>query len=123
MSQIPAELTNHIIDYLHADKDALAACSMVCKAWLPRARHHVFGRMRIELSTADRLFELINFPLSTITPYVHHLDIGSVRGSVRLVQLAVSVIRRVYVKPTGTFTFPQSPRGHWLQIRVKHVVP
>jgi hypothetical protein len=90
MSQIPAELIDHIIDYLHADKDALVACSMVCKTWLPGTWHHVFGQILCtELSTIDRLFALINSPLSTITPYVRHLNIGYVGGLVRLAQLAV----------------------------------
>lgn len=34
------------IDYLHADKKALAQCSLVCKDWVPSSSLHLFERIR-----------------------------------------------------------------------------
>jgi hypothetical protein len=80
MSNIPSELTDAIIDYLHADGYPLTACSTVSKAWLPRTRHHVFGSLRLEPATSARFFELIDCPLSTISPYIQHLHVTRAYG-------------------------------------------
>lgn len=40
---LPVELTDAIIDYLHADHIALAACSLVCRAWRGAAQHHLLA--------------------------------------------------------------------------------
>src|ERR1700683_4393540 len=74
MAKIPSELSDAILDCL-PDKYSLNSCSTVCKAWLPRTRHHIFGRLRLEPSTCARFFELVDSPLSTIAPYVQHLDV------------------------------------------------
>jgi len=39
---LPSELTDTIIDYLYDDKEALAACSLVCRSWVPGSRYHLF---------------------------------------------------------------------------------
>ncbi|KAF7968531.1 hypothetical protein HWV62_30191 [Athelia sp. TMB] len=51
----PAELTDIIIDFLHADRPALAACSLACRAWLPAARLHLFRHVDITVHTWRRL--------------------------------------------------------------------
>ncbi|PCH43746.1 hypothetical protein WOLCODRAFT_164690 [Wolfiporia cocos MD-104 SS10] len=40
--QIPQELCEFFIDYLHDDTRALSACSLTCRAWLLTARYHRF---------------------------------------------------------------------------------
>lgn len=40
---LPHELSDHIIDFLHAEPRALSACGLVCRAWLAAARHHRFA--------------------------------------------------------------------------------
>jgi hypothetical protein len=39
----PAIEIEEIIDHLHDDNDALKICSLVCRAWLPPSRYHLFG--------------------------------------------------------------------------------
>ncbi|TBU24559.1 hypothetical protein BD311DRAFT_610699, partial [Dichomitus squalens] len=39
---LPAETIDNIIDYLHDDVTTLAASSLVCRAWLPACRYHLF---------------------------------------------------------------------------------
>lgn len=42
-SALPTELTDIIIDHLHADRNALAACTLVCSTWLGAAQHHLLA--------------------------------------------------------------------------------
>ncbi|KAI0721230.1 hypothetical protein C8T65DRAFT_227973 [Cerioporus squamosus] len=42
MSSVPFELSDYIIDFLHADPKALGACALTCRAWAPAARFHQF---------------------------------------------------------------------------------
>ena len=46
-SQLPQEMIDMIIDFLYSEEDALAACSLVCRSWLPATRYHLFGHPRI----------------------------------------------------------------------------
>lgn len=49
-SALPAELYDNIIDHLH-DRKTLHASALVCRDWLPSARHHLF--YTITLTTAN----------------------------------------------------------------------
>ncbi|KAI0780387.1 hypothetical protein BD413DRAFT_496703 [Trametes elegans] len=44
---LPPELCDEAIDYLWDDLDALRACSLTCKAWLPSSRFHLFRNVRL----------------------------------------------------------------------------
>jgi|SRR5882762_8682240 hypothetical protein len=77
---LPSELTDEIIGYLKADRCALKTCSTVCKAWLPKARHHIFSSLSLSPSKSARFLELVDSPLSTIAPYVQHLDVTRTYG-------------------------------------------
>jgi hypothetical protein len=72
---LPAELTDRIIDFLHADKDALLPCSLVCKAWLPSSRYHC--SLSISSRNVDSFVELLTTPISTIGKHAHYLEIQS----------------------------------------------
>ncbi|KAH9922702.1 uncharacterized protein B0H18DRAFT_879070, partial [Fomitopsis serialis] len=39
---VPAELCDTVIDHLHDDPRTLAACALVCRAWVPSSRMHQF---------------------------------------------------------------------------------
>ncbi|KAJ7289085.1 CNH domain-containing protein [Mycena rebaudengoi] len=41
--QISTELYELIIDRLWADKQTLLACSLVCRSWVPRSKHHLLA--------------------------------------------------------------------------------
>ncbi|KAJ7244402.1 hypothetical protein B0H12DRAFT_1220966 [Mycena haematopus] len=41
-ARYPTELHDYIIDHLHNDKRTLLACSLVCRAWSPSSRYHLF---------------------------------------------------------------------------------
>lgn len=40
---LPIELTDTIIDHLYADRAALTACTLVCRAWCGAAQHHLLA--------------------------------------------------------------------------------
>ena len=44
---LPPEITDRILDHLHHDLETLRKCSLVCKEWLPRSRHHAFRRVTL----------------------------------------------------------------------------
>ncbi|KAF8622023.1 hypothetical protein AX15_007313 [Amanita polypyramis BW_CC] len=99
VNMIPPEIIDLFFEYLHLDRDkrTLGSCSLVCKAWLPIARHHLLSDVTVVLSTFERddlLEELIPSPLCTIAPYLHTLHIqGSCPALPPLiVQAAIKVV-------------------------------
>ncbi|KAJ7203971.1 hypothetical protein C8J57DRAFT_1407710 [Mycena rebaudengoi] len=60
MFHVP-ELTDQVIDHLHADPDALRACALVSSSWTPASQFHIFFSVNIHHNTACRLLcELIS---------------------------------------------------------------
>jgi len=53
MSNLPSELTDHIIDLLHDSQAPLRSCCLVSKSWVPRTRMHLFAK--VEFQTAASL--------------------------------------------------------------------
>ncbi|KAJ7586365.1 hypothetical protein C8J56DRAFT_944451 [Mycena floridula] len=45
---LPQELVDHIIDHLHGDP-SLLSCSLVCRAWLPSSRLHLFAKICLQV--------------------------------------------------------------------------
>jgi hypothetical protein len=46
--QLPPELTDRVIDYLHDSPADLRSCAQVCRAWLASSRFHLFYSISIE---------------------------------------------------------------------------
>ena len=70
---IPQELIDAISDLLHDDKDALAACRLVCRAWsmsLP-ARDHLFRQVCLDV---PRMRTLSQFG-APLTPFIRFLHL------------------------------------------------
>ncbi|KAJ7582051.1 hypothetical protein C8J56DRAFT_1056186 [Mycena floridula] len=47
MAHIAPELWDNILDHCHDDHVALRACCLVCRAWLPTARLHLFSGVQL----------------------------------------------------------------------------
>ena len=45
---LPVELTDGIIDYLADDRSSLRTTSLVCRAWCPRSRSHLFHTVHVK---------------------------------------------------------------------------
>lgn len=79
---IPQELADHIIDHLHDCPAALRSCSLVCHAWLPTSRLHLFYKVTFRASPdgcpsnelCKRLYNLLSSS-PDIIPNIHELDI------------------------------------------------
>lgn len=95
---LPLELTDNIIDYAHADKSTLFACSLVCKDWLPSTRFHLFTIISILLKTprddrrAPQFIALVNSPYSTITTRLKGLSITSTSLNAARIPVIVTAI-------------------------------
>ncbi|PIL34452.1 hypothetical protein GSI_03228 [Ganoderma sinense ZZ0214-1] len=59
---LPQELTDAIVDYLHDDRASLQACALVCGAWLDPSRFHLFRSLTV--SQYGRLKTTVDFLIS-----------------------------------------------------------
>ncbi|KAF8149395.1 hypothetical protein B0H34DRAFT_733595 [Crassisporium funariophilum] len=49
--RLPQELIDHILDHLHDDSVALNNCALVCQAWLPTSRLHLFSKISLKATS------------------------------------------------------------------------
>ena len=79
MPNLPYELLDHIVDHLEYDHDALGACCLVSKSWIPRTREHLFAWIDFQTRRSPRLQQWKKaFPDSSTSPahYAKYLAIG-----------------------------------------------
>ncbi|KAJ7680724.1 hypothetical protein DFH06DRAFT_1405370 [Mycena polygramma] len=79
---IPQELTDRIIDFVAGLRVKklranLAACSLVCRAWLCRSRYHFFQncRLLVHLNNTLPFGKLLRSPTCTILPQLETLTL------------------------------------------------
>jgi hypothetical protein len=78
---LPQEVCENLIDHLHDDKAALGVCGLVCRAWVPASRYHLFGEADIYLDDdcvdLTRFLELLRTSITgrSIAPYVRKVDV------------------------------------------------
>ncbi|KAK0436950.1 hypothetical protein EV421DRAFT_1739363 [Armillaria borealis] len=76
-TMLPVELCNLIIDHLHDSKPSLLTCSLVCRAWIPECRFHLFHNLRLCRDTADTFFQLFESPHATLaSAHIRELDVA-----------------------------------------------
>ncbi|CAK5277843.1 unnamed protein product [Mycena citricolor] len=78
MLSLPPELFEHAIDFLHSDRPDLGNCALVCRAWLPRSRFHLFSSVCFDTDDGFRaahLNHLLSSPRSTIPLHVQTLEL------------------------------------------------
>jgi len=76
--RLPAELLDHVVDFLHNVEYALRNCCLVSKSWIPRTRQHIFASIQFE--TRDELEswrKAFPDPLASPGHYTKTLFIGS----------------------------------------------
>ena len=60
--ELPPELIDRVIDFLHNDPKTLVACSLVASSWTATSRYHRFSRVKLicpnDWTKLDRLVEL-----------------------------------------------------------------
>ena len=72
---LAAELTDHIIDFLHDDKRTLCACALTHPAWLSASRFHLFNTITVEGDgrTKDRIEALESLSGGALPPALSYL--------------------------------------------------
>ncbi len=73
--QIPQEIRDEIMGYLHDDRPALRICALVCRAWLPRARHYLFRAVTLDPSSRSCNFVKLAQECPEIQPLVRNLEL------------------------------------------------
>jgi hypothetical protein len=68
-------MSDTIINHLCNNKKALAACSLVCKSWSPRARRHLFANTQIVIHPLNSR-KFMKSGLSR-NPFLHQLHIAT----------------------------------------------
>jgi hypothetical protein len=64
--RLPNEIQDHILDFLHNSKPTLKACALVCRAWVPTSRYHLFSKIQMPEREANAFAELFESPNCTI---------------------------------------------------------
>jgi len=113
---LPAEILDHIVDFLWKSKHALRNCCLVSKSWVPRARSHLFTDISFRTKKDLELWMgVFPDPYTSPASYTKTLSVGCVdvvtaadmkvggwlRGFSRVVSLRVS----------GPGTYPFDPFG------------
>ncbi|KAJ7762495.1 hypothetical protein B0H16DRAFT_1529024, partial [Mycena metata] len=60
---LPAEVVDHILDGNRGDRRSLTSSSLVCKAWLPSSRYHLFSEF--DVYVGKKFLKLLHHPLCT----------------------------------------------------------
>ncbi|KAH9917036.1 uncharacterized protein B0H18DRAFT_1136832 [Fomitopsis serialis] len=73
---LPCELRDTVIDLLHTDHGSLKACSLTCRAWLPRARYHLFRTISIDRGRTGDAFAHLLRSSPTISTHIQDVEIN-----------------------------------------------
>ncbi|KAJ7176669.1 hypothetical protein C8R46DRAFT_1213254 [Mycena filopes] len=79
---MPQEIADMVIDHLvesgslltHKEKLTLGTCSLVCRSWIPRSRHHLFADIVLHSRTVAEFALLLRSKSCTFAPYVRHIS-------------------------------------------------
>ncbi|KAJ3798938.1 hypothetical protein GGU11DRAFT_779106 [Lentinula aff. detonsa] len=112
---LPNELHELIIDELTYSFPELKSCSLVCKAWLPRCRYHLYrvvriGPRRVHGIEKERMsFFLRNFEVS----FAHTFELPEINSCVQGLSLEYHIRDISYNPPrlTPSPTLHELPRG------------
>jgi len=93
---LAAELTDHIIDFLHNDKEALRACALTHPTWLAASRFHLFNTITVddEGGIKDRIEALVLGLMGgtgRVLSYIRTVKIVSMDSEQRVSQLEDAV--------------------------------
>ncbi|KAJ8088392.1 hypothetical protein PM082_022465 [Marasmius tenuissimus] len=69
---LPIEIWENIIEDCQDEQGALSACSLVCRAWMPKSRQMLFKDTFLTLTdqNSSAFLNLLNDPKCTMAPYV-----------------------------------------------------
>lgn len=74
MREFPQEPTDKVVDHME-DNKALKICNLICKAWLPRSRYHLFSTVTLTAPNLASFVDLIDASSLSLLPFVRHLKL------------------------------------------------
>ncbi|KAF4613921.1 hypothetical protein D9613_007457 [Agrocybe pediades] len=80
--RLPLEITDLLIDELLNNVRALGACSLVCRDWLPRSRHHLFKVVHLWGWRVYDFLELINAAggRCTFSDHIERIEVDEMKS-------------------------------------------
>ncbi|KAF7964852.1 hypothetical protein HWV62_2492 [Athelia sp. TMB] len=77
LQRLAPETVDTIIDFLHADQQALFACSLTAKQWLPSTRFHIFSKVHLRPANIQTFADIVEAPCSSLPRMLRHLLINA----------------------------------------------
>lgn len=115
----PPELRDIVIDCLRHDTAALRACSLTCKAWLPRARHHLFHTAEIHPGRRGDNFKSLLLDTPELGQYIREVRISGVvqdpYGPDTILSGRWPTLTAVLGEPAGEVKTPELRSVDWLR--------
>ena len=77
--ELPGEVIDKILDHLHGDTVTLKTCTLVCRAWIPTCRYHLFTAISCHPAIpGEGITELLEWALASpdVVPYVEWLYVS-----------------------------------------------
>ena len=100
---LPVELISEILRHLHHHEMTLRSCSLVCSAWTPLSRYHLFYRIYLNHSNASAFVALLQSDSGpSIGAFVRQLTIYRELSHAPWL-LHVLPIVSSYIRPTSLF--------------------
>lgn len=106
---LPIELVECIIDASVAHLPTVSACSLVCKQWLPRCRHHLFSLLNLsadwtpEPNSVTDFLALLRAPHATLIPYIRAVVVSKRSWGMTPVAHILAGLARAGVHPRALF--------------------
>jgi len=75
MSNLPGEILDYIVDFLHDSQTELRNCCLVSKSWVPRTRRHLFADVRFDPTGTWLQSWKKMFPDASISPAHYTTDL------------------------------------------------
>jgi hypothetical protein len=109
---LAAELTDHIIDFLHGDKQALNACALTHPSWLAASRFHLFNTITLDDDDGikSRIATLGLLSGARALSYIRTVQIVSASNQQRMSQLLSAVL--LYQMIQRRLSESDSPTSH-----------
>ncbi|KAJ7587394.1 hypothetical protein C8J56DRAFT_827656 [Mycena floridula] len=77
MARFAQEIIDIVIDFGHDNPGLLANCSLVCRSWVPSARHHIFETISLREYSDHGWRSIIESTIQTVTQHVKVVKIDA----------------------------------------------
>ncbi|EMD34656.1 hypothetical protein CERSUDRAFT_107279 [Gelatoporia subvermispora B] len=121
--QLPQELWEGIIDHLGSplDRQSVLSCALVCRAWLPRSRFHLFNTVYLRTPRQIRRLEEVMDEGPHLKPLVTEISLCLDENATKSLFSLPDILSRLpQVKEVNIASFPLYPDG--IMLMNKHEV-